>query len=162
MDARQTGSLVSLTISRLSTSSAVRRVASACVRVWRRVAASAWAEMMSIGASVPTSTRTRLSSISFSASESDCLAASMARIAASRSQYAFLVVAVRFVMRVRSVMSVTCRVMAPAISWLRVVSILKSRSSGWLIVAVSCVVNCGFNVAKVLVVLVRELLNAAV
>ncbi len=92
--ARQIGSLVSLTMRRLSTSSAVRRVASACVSVWRRVAASAWAEMMSIGASVPTSTRTRLSSMSFSASESDCFAASMARIAASRSQYAFLVVAV--------------------------------------------------------------------
>jgi hypothetical protein len=94
----------------------VRRVASACVSVWRRVAASACADTMSIGARVPTSTRTRLSSISFSASASDCLAASMARIAASRSQYAFFVVAVRFVRRVRSVMSVTCRVIVPVIS----------------------------------------------
>ena len=59
-------------------------------------------------------------------------------------------------------MSEISRVMMPDRSWLRVVSILKSRSSGWVIVAVSCVVNCGFSVANVLVVFVRLLLNAAV
>jgi hypothetical protein len=65
-------------------------------------------------------------------------------------------------MRVRSVMSLTWRVIVPVSNWLRVLSILKSRSSGCVTVAVSCVVNCGFRVANVLVVFVRPLLNAAV
>jgi len=59
-------------------------------------------------------------------------------------------------MRVRSVMSLTWRVIVPVSSWLRVLSILKSRSSGCVIVAVSWVVYCGFRVANVLVVFVRR------
>ncbi len=57
----QTGSSVPLTISRLRASSLFCSVASALTTAWRRVACSACACTMSIGAIVPISTRERLS-----------------------------------------------------------------------------------------------------
>ena len=51
------GSSVPLTINRFNASSEVRNVACACTSVWRRVASSACAVTISIGASVPISTR---------------------------------------------------------------------------------------------------------
>ena len=70
----QSGSLVPLTMRRLSESSAVRIVAVAVVKVCCRVASSASACTTSIGAIVPTSTRILLSESSFDASASDCFA----------------------------------------------------------------------------------------
>ena len=80
IDTLQIGSLVPFTIRRLSTSSAVRLLASAVTSVDCRVAASACADTMSSGASVPISTFTLLSSTSFCASASEVFAASTAWI----------------------------------------------------------------------------------
>ncbi len=75
---RHISSSVPLTIRRFSASSLLRSVACATTSCWRRVASSAWACTMSIGAIVPISTRARLSATSFAARSSDCCAASTA------------------------------------------------------------------------------------
>jgi small ligand-binding sensory domain FIST len=94
------------------------------------VAASACASTTSIGAIAPASTRTRLSSTSFSARASELRATSTARVVKTKSQYADRTAASVLVIVARSCTSEMSRLICVIRICCRVVSIPNPRSSG--------------------------------